>query len=214
MHVEPVPTTALGGRLFSAHDIRAHVERYAGLRARLMAFALDYVLIAGYLLLLAVVSILLAASPWRRPLLDLFAHPLSAELAQFVLLTLPVLLYFALLERSAWQGTWGKRLLGLRVVTGEGGRLGTVRSLARSAGKLVPWELSHALLWRVALAPGGAPVPWWVPAGYALVYALVGVSLGSILLSRRRQTLYDRLAGTVVLTGDAVDPTLRLRAAV
>ncbi len=53
-------------------------------------------------------------------------------------------LYFALMECSARQATLGKRVLGLRVVTVEGGQPSRVRCLARATVKLLPWELGES----------------------------------------------------------------------
>ena len=42
---------------------------------------------------------------------------------RFFVLTLPFALYFAICESSRWQGTLGKRALGLRAVHVDGSRL-------------------------------------------------------------------------------------------
>jgi uncharacterized RDD family membrane protein YckC len=117
--------------------------------SRLLAFAVDYLFIALYLLLLVGVGALIRLTPLCADFGALFANPASAELTSFILLVLPVLLYFALMESSRWQATIGKRVVGLRVMTMGGGRVGFPRSLLRNALKLIPWELAHACLWRI-----------------------------------------------------------------
>lgn len=92
----------------------ASTPQRAGMRPRLLAFALDYLVIAACALGLAAVT-LLAANPLRGLLTALLATPASRDAVAFVTVVLPVSLYFALQEGSARQGTWGKRKLGLRV---------------------------------------------------------------------------------------------------
>jgi uncharacterized RDD family membrane protein YckC len=46
-------------------------------------------------------------------------------------------LYFALMESSRWQGTVGKRLLGIRVTGMDGNRIGFGRATGRYFGKII-----------------------------------------------------------------------------
>ncbi len=125
---------------------------YAGLRMRTVAFALDYLIIAAYLVLLGLMSLMVnLASPGL--LAALFANQLSAHISTFLLVTLPVILYFALLEASSWQATWGKRKLNLRVVRTDGARLSASRALARTVLTFLPWELAHTLIWQIRFVP-------------------------------------------------------------
>src|SRR5690242_14004509 len=95
---------------------------------RLLAFALDYIIISIYLAVLVGVSLALARTAAGPGFRALFSDPNSAELTAFLLLVLPVLLYFAIFEASPWQATWGKRVMGLRVVTTTGARVGFARA--------------------------------------------------------------------------------------
>lgn len=170
----------------------------ASVPRRLAAFGVDYLAIAIYLLALWVVSVALGArgvAPTAA-----FADPVRAQLLGFALLTLPVVLYFALWEGSTRQATPGKRTLGLRVVSVSGTRLPWPRSLLRSALKFAPWELAHAVIWR--LAGGSSPMdtlPAPAAAGLGAVWLLVAWYLLMPVLSRTRQTPYDRLAGAFVV---------------
>src|SRR6266700_6114714 len=121
---------------------------FANIWQRIGAFLLDYLIIAAYLVLLVIISVGLGFGPLRSVFRAMFADPNSSELSAFLLLVLPVILYFALFESSSWQATWGKRKLGLRVTGTHGERLSLGRSLVRSIIKFVPWELTHARLWR------------------------------------------------------------------
>jgi uncharacterized RDD family membrane protein YckC len=167
--------------------------------SRLLAFAVDYLFIALYLLLLVGVGALIRLTPLGADFGALFANPASAELTSFMLLVLPVLLYFALTESSRWQATIGKRAVGLRVTTMDGGQISLPRALLRNALKLIPWELAHACLWRIPgwpLNPQEPPI--WVTLGLILVWVVVAVYAISLAISKTGQTLYDHLASVRV----------------
>src|SRR6266567_2194705 len=161
---------------------------FANIWQRIGAFLLDYLIIAAYLVLLVIISVGLGFGPLR------------SEFSAFLLLVLPVIFYFALFECSSWQATWGKRKMGLRVIDTHGARLSLPRSFVRSLLKFVPWELTHACLWRIPgwpLAPT-TPSPI-ITAGLVLVWILVGAYLVSMLVSKKHQVLYDWIAGTSVI---------------
>ena len=173
---------------------------YANVQQRIGAFLLDYFIIAAYLVLLVIISVGLGFGPLRRVFRAMFANPNSSEFSAFLLLVLPVILYFALFECSSWQATWGKRRMGLRVTDTHGARLSFPRSLLRSLLKFLPWELTHACLWRIPgwpLAPN-TPSPI-ITAGLVLVWVLVAVYLASMIMSKKHQALYDWIAGTSVI---------------
>jgi len=121
------------------------------------------------------------------------------QIETWVLLSvsLPVWLYFIVMEPSAGQATVGKRLLGLRVARAGGGRIGLGQAVARTALKLLPWELAHVTLL--------LPTPIWsdpvanVRPGLWVAYGLLAASLAAAVLTPRRQTLPDLAAGTVVI---------------
>ena len=166
---------------------------------RLLAFALDYIVISAYLVVLVIVGVVVARTPAGPGFRALFANPNSAEATAFLLLVVPVLLYFALFESSRWQATWGKRALRMRVTTTGGAPVSFLRALWRNALKLLPWELTHACLWRIPGWPFDPQTPpLWINIGLILVWVIVVVYLLSLVLSRTGQTLYDRLAGVRV----------------
>jgi len=173
----------------------------AGFWVRSLAFAWDYLPIAAYLGLLVGAGVV-ADRMWQ-PLTDvLFGTPLSGEASGFLLITLPVGLYFALSEASQRQATWGKTRTGLRVTDLAGRRLSSVGSLGRTALKFVPWELAHACIWQISFAAVRSS-PVYV-AGFSLVWLLVFANVVSMLASPKRQTLYDRIAGTLVVRSGGV----------
>ena len=106
-------------------------------------------------------------------------------------------LYFTLIEQSARQATFGKRLFHLQIAHVTGSRIGFWRALLRTVVKLLPWELTHVTLL--------IPVPmWWDPSpgfrvGLIVVYLLIGIYLGVMFLNRRRQSIHDLVLNTVVI---------------
>ncbi|WP_274652603.1 RDD family protein [Paenibacillus humicola] len=175
---------------------------YAPVRRRMLAFLLDYIFIACYLALLSGAGLLA-----RPVMVSLFTHGVwTAELAGFLMLTLPVALYFGLSEGSGSHATWGKRKMGIRVARADGRPLGFGVSLLRSAVKFAPWELAHFTIWRLVL-PSGSPA-YAVNALLILVYVLVLAYLISPFLNKRRQSLYDAAAGTVVCLNRESDSRL------
>jgi uncharacterized RDD family membrane protein YckC len=126
-----------------------------------------------------------------------FLNAQSAQVTQFVLLTLPVFLYFALCEASSYRGTPGKRILHLSVVTSHRNRASLPQTSIRSAFKLLPWELNHAALWRIHLDPASGAVPAIL---LTAVWILLALYLFSAAFSPRRQTIYDLIAGTIVVS--------------
>lgn len=164
---------------------------------RVLAFAADYLFIAFYLALLSGVGFWVSAN---RPLLSetLFGAPGRAQLIGFVLITLPVTLYFAYFESSPRQATWGKGWLGLKVTDLAGQRLTFVRALLRTIGKFIPWELAHTLIWRSAFAPSESPI---FTIGFFVVWLIVIANGVAIWRSPTSQAVYDWVAGTVVVKG-------------
>jgi uncharacterized RDD family membrane protein YckC len=171
----------------------------ASVLRRLIAFGADYCIIAVYLVVLILIGAWLAPTEMVR---SLFASPAAGQASGFVIVTLPVLLYFTLMESSTLRGTLGKRTLGLVVVTVENTRLTRSRALGRSALKFLPWELSHGCLWRIPGWPAAPQEPpWGVYVGFAVVWGLVLAYILSAVISKRGQTLYDKLSQCIVIRG-------------
>lgn len=112
-------------------------------------------------------------------------------------ISLPSWLYFIFQERSQARATLGKRLLGLSVTDLRGQRIGWGRATLRTAVRFLPWELTHLSLM--------LPVPlWWeaqpdIRPGLIVANGLLVAYLGAVLLTPRRQSIDDLVAGTVEL---------------
>jgi uncharacterized RDD family membrane protein YckC len=175
--------------------------QYAGLSKRLYAFAFDYLIILGYIIILGAVTYSLVV------VLNLVGQniawpddPLKADLMAFVTLVLPVILYFTLLESSSSQATWGKQKAGLQVTIASGGKLTKRQAFVRSIFKFLPWQIVHTALFHFdgwPFAPTD-PTPM-VIAGFVLVWVMVALYVMSILISKKHRAPYDWVSGSYVV---------------
>ncbi|MCW9705875.1 RDD family protein [Fodinibius salsisoli] len=172
------------------------IPSYAGLWIRVKAFLADYLFIALYIVFLTILSSVIQ-SVFPDIIEILFENPLSGQLSGFILITLPVTLYFTLLESSAHQATWGKRWQGIKVIYNDGKRLSKTRALSRTALKFIPWELAHTCIWQMSgNSPELTPI---ILVGFVLVWTLVGVYLLTLWIGSNKQPLYDRITNTFVV---------------
>ena len=159
------------------------------------AFALDNIMILGYLLGIALLSVpanrLFGANQW------LFADRARAQFVAFLLVTLPVTLYFSISESSTRQATWGKQRLNLKVADRKGNRISFWRAFGRTLLKFVPWEISHTLIWQIYFSQQADSA--WITYGFALVYLLIGLNIITLVITKTHQTLYDLLTKTYVI---------------
>jgi uncharacterized RDD family membrane protein YckC len=180
--------------------------QYAGFGARLKAFTFDYLPIAAFIALLFGVSV---AVTWvmntlGRPV-SWPDNPLLADLLAFLILVLPVILYFTLQESSSRRSTWGKRKEGLLVVNEKGERLTFGRAFIRSLLKFLPWQIAHTSLFHWQGRPLAPEEPTMlVLVGFGLVYLLVGIYIASALISKKHRTPYDWVAGSVVVNSGKI----------
>lgn len=170
---------------------------------RLIAGVIDVGVVVAYIVVLAGVSFLV------RSALGLgFSPPtavgakLAGQAVAFGVLTLPVVLYFALSEFSRWQGTIGKRLMDLRVTTMSGEPVSVGWSLVRSGVKFAPWELAHTAVWQIPGQPFVSEPAMLNMVGFLAASGFVAWYVVSLFVGSRR-TLYDRVAGTQVVAGGA-----------
>ncbi|MBS4221748.1 RDD family protein [Bacillus sp. FJAT-49682] len=167
----------------------------APFKTRIYAFLLDYLVFAFYGVLV-VGSISLVFKSILTPLFS--GSPVIAELTGFLLLTLPVSLYFILCERSKWQGTWGKKKMSIRVMDSAGKRIGLGRSTVRTAIKFLPWEVAHFGMWRLIHPTVFSEISIMVILYVAMFTVLI--YLLSPLSNKKRRTIYDWIAGTKVVS--------------
>lgn len=167
---------------------------YAGFWLRLKAFAVDYLLIFGYLLLVLIVSLFLIPS-----LQDLFQDSrLTAQLLGFLMVTLPVSLYFIITDSRIGKGSFGKRKMRIRVVDANNRSISVSRAIFRTALKFLPWELSHFMAYRmIYLGDGDIQLLDYLIGG--LIYTSILLYVLMAVFMKNKQSLYDRLAKTYVV---------------
>jgi uncharacterized RDD family membrane protein YckC len=150
---------------------------YARLGVRIKAFALDYIIIAGYLIFVVGFGVVLNTF-FPTVAHRLFSNPLSGQITGFLMITLPVSLYFILFESSVWKATWGKQKKGLQVTRTDGARLTILRASSRTLLKFIPWELAHTCIWQISFAQ--QEPSRIIIVGFVLVWILVGANLVSL----------------------------------
>ena len=167
---------------------------YAPFKIRVYAFLLDFFVIAIYGIFV-VGTISFVFRPYIESLFS--SSPVTAELAGFVMITLPVSLYFILCDCSKWQGTLGKKKMGISVVDGFRQRIGIGRSVVRTVIKFLPWEVAHFGIWQLMLPSTLSEMTVLIILNAVnlaiLVYFIVP------LTNKKRKNVYDWVASTEVI---------------
>ena len=110
------------------------VQTYAGFWWRFLAYLIDAVISACVFfplgLILGVVIVASGEEPSSPPMI-------AARLGLNGVSLLVTWLYYALCESSSWQGTVGKKVVGLRVTDLNGNRISFGKATGRHFGKIV-----------------------------------------------------------------------------
>jgi uncharacterized RDD family membrane protein YckC len=174
-------------------------QSYPGIVRRVGAYLVDCALMVAAFVILQSFLFL----PLRHRLIGpdewLMAGGFPLEIYTLLTISLPTWLYFAWSEQSTWQATIGKRLVRLIVTDIGGERIGFGRAMLRTVIKLLPWELSHLTV-NLPTSMMFEPEPQF-RFGFLVVFALLVLYPALILLTRRRQSLHDLCAKTIVLYG-------------
>ncbi|WP_142829348.1 RDD family protein [Planococcus soli] len=167
---------------------------YAGFLLRLKAFAVDYLLILAYLAVLLIFSVFLMPSlqGWFQQ------SQVTAQLAGFLLLTLPVSLYFIITDSRVGKQSIGKRKMQIRVVDENNRSISICQSIFRIALKFLPWELSHFMAYRMIYMEDGEVllVDYFIGG---LIYGLILLYVLMVFLTKNNQSFYDYFAKTYVV---------------
>jgi uncharacterized RDD family membrane protein YckC len=112
--------------------------QYATFWHRLAAYLIDYVLISLITCPLGFMMGVMGAVAEQSGSGDAAqAASAGATLIVYVVAFVAGWLYNALMESSSWQGTVGKRVLGIRVTDLDGNRIGFGRATGRYFGKII-----------------------------------------------------------------------------
>jgi len=136
----PAPSPAVAAAYAASAEPRRPVY-YAGFWLRFVALIIDTVIIG----IVAVPIFLLLGGALGLSMSSIAQNPNGMAVGSLMgglmlfegCAVLGVWLYYALLESSAWQGTIGKKVLGLRVTDLEGQRVSFGRATGRFFGKIV-----------------------------------------------------------------------------
>jgi len=175
-------------------------SQYAGLKVRAAAMTIDLLIVAGYAVILAIVTTILFRMTSARHLMD---SAWKRDGVAFLTLILPTILYFSFQESSSRQATYGKRKMRLKVIDAHGDRLSTGRALLRSGIKFLPWQMAHTAVFQIW--DGNASAFFFALS--LLAQIIVVIYLLALLFNKQHRTLYDRLAGSAVVRADVSRPT-------
>lgn len=184
----------MAGSSLNPMPARSSINPGVSMKTRILAFLLDYVLIMIYGAFLGILFLLF--QPFFQSLYSQSVY--TADFTSFILIILPVILYFSLCEGSRRQATWGKSKLGLRVTDSKGNRIGYGRSFLRTVLKFIAWEPAHFAIFRLTLqSEDGQSYLMWI---LGFVYFVVFLYFISPFFNKRRRSIYDLAAGTAVVT--------------
>ena len=167
---------------------------YASFLLRFKAFMIDYILILVYLAVLFIFNVFLFPS-----MQDFFNGSLIiAQFTGFLMVTLPVSLYFIVSDSKIGGQSFGKRKTGIRVVGNNGEPLSLIHITVRTILKFFPWELSHFLVYRlIHMGDGEVPLTYYLIGG--TIYALMFAYILTAIFTKKKQSLYDIVAKTKVI---------------
>lgn len=164
---------------------------------RLVAFVIDYiVIILPYILSIAILNV---SAIGIDKLTEISINPTIGQIIGFFSITLPVGLYFIILEN--WRGaTIGKGVMSLKVSTLARQKATLWANVRRNAFKLLPWEIAHWAVWHT-FDQETLALPYLI--GFILSYSLVGLYFLSLVFTASHRTLYDIATGIIIHQEDS-----------
>ena len=115
-------------------------------------------------------------------------------------------IYFAVMESSALQGTYGKRFLGIIVTDTNGNKISFGRATVRYFAKSICLVFSFILFFPIALiaeSRGGDNSPYWTVAGLVLIIGILLSVIGYVMagFTPEKQAIHDIIARCLVVNG-------------
>lgn len=155
---------------------------------------LDYLLIFAYLVVLVIINVFLF------PSIQVFFNEslVVAQFTGFLMVTLPVSLYFVISDSVLGGQSFGKRRMRIKVVNEKEEPLRVLHAICRTALKFLPWELSHYLVYRlIFLGEAEVPFNYYVIGG--IIYALMLAYILTSIFTKKKKSLYDIVVKTHVV---------------
>lgn len=123
-----------------------------------------------------------------------FHHPYHVYFWVLCTVSIPVWLYFIILESSPRQSTIGKRFMHLKVAGYSNTRISKKKSFVRTLVKLLPWEITHIGLLPIYFSDNPQPT-----IGLYLANGLIIIYLVYFISQKGKTTIHDKAAGTKVI---------------
>ncbi len=163
---------------------------------RAVAYLIDCAICYSVIMLVLQWAILSNTRIWMGIDDAWFKDPLHLELYVILSISLPVWIYFTYFDSDRAKGTFGKWVFRLVVHDHAGRKIGLRKSFQRTFFKLLPWEVIHLSL----IFP--TPIYFEQNPEFRLI-TIVGLLLFitymiSILLGKGKQSVYDKLLGSLV----------------
>ncbi len=161
-----------------------------------MKFKLILKRIAAYLIDIVLLFAVLAPAGYLVERL-LRINPTTAYevwLAAVLSFSLPAWLYFCLCDHATTGATIGKRIMGLQARAIGTGRISLWRALARTAIKLLPWELAHIFGFALAEKVSNGVQTAGLIASNLMIIAYLAI----FLATGGKRSLHDIIARTEV----------------
>lgn len=172
------------------------------LKARLLAFLIDYLIIVVYGLCLAGITFLVYnIALGSIPDLINTIGPFGTQLIGFITLTLPVGLYFYFTESGKYHASVGKRVLKIKIQNTGNFEVTKKQIAVRTIIKFLPWEFAHTFVHQVVFYSqnNGTP-PVWVMVGLTIANLLPLIYVGMIIFRKDHRGPHDLVAKTLVVS--------------
>ena len=202
----------------------AQEQSYGGFWVRLIALTLDNAV---------VFIVLLAAAMGMASVQAMTGMDTVMGAVAWLVFTFVPLLYWPVLESSAWQATVGKRIMGLQVTDTDGARLSFVRALLRMLAKILSWiplglgfvmaafmarkQALHDILVKTLVVRSGPSQLWKLVLALVVGLVLMAASAAALfhyfLQPAYRKTFGDTIQAAAPADGRPIMCALRARRA-
>jgi len=163
---------------------------------RIFAFLIDYLFIALY----AGILFLIVYTAIKLFDLNINVSPIIGQLIGLISLTLPIVLYFVIMENKSKQGTIGKNIMKIKVTDENNQTASLKKIIIRNIIKFLPWEIAHlGIHWTIYFSNKSIEQPVWIWLVLIIPQVTVVVYLLSIVTDKNNRGIYDRISRTRVV---------------
>jgi uncharacterized RDD family membrane protein YckC len=155
---------------------------------RLIAYLIDNIILLLYAYLVMEVALYFNMD-------QKVSGPLQGQLIGFVSMTIPFFFYLYLFEKSKYHATLGKQVMRIKVLGSEGEK---PNYFLRTFLKLIPWEIAHTGIHWLFAAEDPENLPLYVWILMILPQLIVLAYIVSMISSRGRETIYDRISNSEI----------------